>query len=165
MITIDSQIWIYFFDGNAEEHQNVAKWMKEWIDSHDSHEKILLSAIIPVEVCHNISKHIKLPPERIETMLTEWLNWDLLEIAEVDYLLVGKVIQRLQRVKPLGIGGRDCLIIETMDLYNVSTLITHDTGLLKMQEYRRIDPSFDPPLFLEQGTMFDIKTFRSRIPT
>ncbi len=51
MITIDSQIWIYYWDSNAKEHKNITNWLNGKNKNGILFNKdIILSAIIPVEV-------------------------------------------------------------------------------------------------------------------
>ncbi len=55
MITIDSQIWIYYWDINALEHENVEIWLNgKNNDGILFKEEIVLSAIIPIEVGHHL---------------------------------------------------------------------------------------------------------------
>ena len=64
MITIDSQIWIYYWDVNAKEHKNVKKWLKgEEREGILFKEKIILSSIIPIEVGHNLFEKAEMEKE------------------------------------------------------------------------------------------------------
>ncbi len=46
MLSIDSQILIYYFDPHSKEYANIVKWFEEILVS----EEIFLSAIVPIEV-------------------------------------------------------------------------------------------------------------------
>ncbi len=51
MITIDSQILIYYWDSSAKEHKNITNWLNgKNKDGILFNKDIILSAIIPVEV-------------------------------------------------------------------------------------------------------------------
>ena len=55
MITIDSQIWIYYWDINAPEHDNIKTWLNGTEkDGTLFMEEIILSSIIPIEVAHHL---------------------------------------------------------------------------------------------------------------
>ena len=57
MITIDSQIWIYYWDINALEHDNIKAWLNGTRDDGILFkEEIVLNAIIPIEVAHHLYK-------------------------------------------------------------------------------------------------------------
>ena len=58
-------------------------------------------------------------------------------------------LKSLKTNRSQGIGGRDSLIISTMTLNNVEVLVTHDKNLLRLTQFSRIDPVFNPPLVLE----------------
>jgi len=168
MITIDSQIWIYYWDSNALEHQNVKNWMNGTEnDGILFKEKIILSSIIPIEVGHNLYRTADLrkdlDKETIENLLLALISTENFQIVEVDELLLVDVIQKMKDHSQLGIGGRDTLILSTMDRLKVSTIATHDKSILKLKKYKRIDPVFKSPLILEINEEFDEKNYKLRL--
>ena len=80
MITIDSQIWIYFFDPNAPENLNVQKWMNSML----SRESIVLSMIIPLEVSHNLYAVPKVNKDDIENLILKWITQKNVTMVDVD---------------------------------------------------------------------------------
>ncbi|MHA1147459.1 MAG: type II toxin-antitoxin system VapC family toxin [Promethearchaeota archaeon] len=168
MITIDSQIWIYYWDSNALEHQNIKNWMNGTEkDGILFKEKIILSSIIPIEVGHILYRTADLrkdlDKEIIEELLLSMISTENCQIIEVDELLLLDVIQKMKDHSQLGIGGRDTLILSTMDRLKVSTIATHDKNILKLKKYRRIDPAFKSPLILDINEEFDEKDFKLRL--
>ncbi|MGV9198881.1 MAG: type II toxin-antitoxin system VapC family toxin [Promethearchaeia archaeon] len=168
MITIDSQIWIYYWDSNALEHQNIKSWMNGTEkDGILFKEKIILSSIIPIEVGHNLYRtgdlRRDLDKEIIEELLLSLISTENCQIVEVDELILIDVIQKMQDHSQLGIGGRDTLILSTMDRLKVSTIATHDKSILKLKKYKRIDPVFKPPLILDIHEDFDESDYKLRL--
>ncbi|MHA1245557.1 MAG: type II toxin-antitoxin system VapC family toxin [Candidatus Heimdallarchaeota archaeon] len=157
MITIDSQIWIYFFDPNALENTNVQKWFKGIL----AKEQILLSTIIPLEVSHNLYAVPKLDKISIENLILNWVTQENITFVSIDnhVMLLALELLKLNRVK--GIGGRDCLILASMLEKDVETIVTNDKNLLRIPNLLRIDPVFDPPLILTKGEAFDESKFVS----
>ena len=170
MITIDSQIWIYYWDSNALEHQNIKKWMNGTEkDGILFKEELVLSSIIPIEVGHNLYRSADLRKELdkdlVEELLLSLISTENCKIIEIDELLLVDVIQKMKDHSQLGIGGRDTLILSTMDRLKVSTIATHDKSILKLKKYRRIDPVFENPLILDINEEFDEKDFKLRLET
>jgi predicted nucleic acid-binding protein len=162
MITIDSQIWIYYWDINALEHENVEIWLNgKNNDGILFKEEIVLSAIIPIEVGHHLFRLTefkkKLEKDIVEDLILSLISSENCQLIEIDAILLVDAIQKLKKFSAMGIGGRDVLILATMDRLKVSTIATHDKNILALKEYRRIDPVFDPPLKLEIGEKFDEK--------
>lgn len=168
MITIDSHIWIYYWDSNALEHQNIKKWMNGTEkDGILFKEEIILSSIIPIEIGHNLYRTADLrkdlDKEIIEELLLSLISIENCQIIEVDELLLVDVIQKMKDHSQLGIGGRDTLILSTMDRLKVTTIATHDKNILKLRKYRRIDPVFKAPLILEIDEEFDDQLFKDKL--
>lgn len=169
MLTIDSQIWIYYWDPNAKEHFNVIKWLNGDDQSPGvlSSETIVLSAIIPLEVAHNLFKMAlvtkTLDTTQIEELLLSLISLENCQLIEVDQILIFDAIKHLKQYISKGIGGRDALILSTMERLQIQSVATHDKNLLSLKELHRIDPVFDPPLELEIGSEFDNEEFKQKI--
>ena len=164
MITIDSQIWIYYWDINAIEHENI----KNWLNGTDKDgilfkENIILSAIIPIEVAHHLYKIKDLSKETVEDLILSLISSKNCQLIEIDAILLVDVIQKMKKYSALGIGGRDTLILASMDRLKVSTIATHDKNVLALKNYKRIDPVFDPPLILEIDDDFNNKDFQEKL--
>jgi len=168
MITIDSQIWIYYWDINALEHKNIKNWLNgKEKDGILFKEDIVLSAIIPIEVGHHLYKVADLSKdldkETIEELILALISTENCQIIDIDSILLVDVVQKMKAYSLLGIGGRDTLILATMDRLKVSTIATHDKNILSLKKYRRIDPAFDPPLILEINEEFDENDYKLRL--
>jgi len=164
MITIDSQIWIYYWDINAIEHDNIKNWfIGTEKDGILFKEEIFLSAIIPIEVAHHLYKIKDLGKETVEDLILSLISSKNCQLIEIDAILLVDVIQKMKKYSALGIGGRDTLILATMDRLKVSTIATHDKNILALKKYKRIDPVFDPPLILEIDDDFDNQDFLDKL--
>jgi len=168
MITIDSQIWIYYWDINAPEHNNVKFLLNgKKKDGILFKEEIILSAIIPIEVANqlyklaNISKD--LDKETIEDLLLSLISSKNCQIIDIDAVLLVDVINKMKNYSTIGIGGRDTLILATMDRLKVSTIYTHDKNILTLMNYKRIDPVFYPPLIFETNEKFNDQVFQEKL--
>jgi len=170
MITIDSQIWIYYWDINAKEHKNIEDWLNGTKkDGILFKEEIILSAIIPIEIGHHLFKltdiniNNDLDKETVEDLILSLISIESCKIVDIDAILLVDVIQKMKTYSPMGIGGRDTLILATMDRLKVSTIATHDKNILALSSYRRIDPVFDPPLILEIDEDFNNQNFQEKL--
>ena len=168
MITIDSQIWIYYWDINSPEHKNVKSLLNG--GNNDGilfNEEIILSAIIPIEIAHHLYKKANtsknLDKDTIEDLLLSLISSNNCQIIDIDAVLLVDVINKMKNYSSLGIGGRDTLILATMDRLKVTTIYTHDKNILILENYKRIDPVFDPPLIFEIEEKFNEKIFQERL--
>ncbi len=93
----------------------------------------------------------------VEDLILSLISSENCQLIEIDAILLVDAIQKLKKFSAMGIGGRDVLILATMDRLKVSTIATHDKNILALKEYRRIDPVLNPPLKLEIGEKFDEK--------
>lgn len=163
MLSIDSQIWIYYYDTTAKEHSNVLKWLDEILLK----EVIILSSIIPIEIAHNLfsihEKNKELNKTQVEEILLSLISLENCQLIDIDQNLIIEVINILKKYRTIGIGGRDALIIATMERMEIQTIATHDKNILSLKKFRRIDPVFDPPLILEIGEVFDSLDFWQKI--
>ena len=99
----------------------------------------------------------------IEDLILALISTENCQIIDIDAILLVDVIQKMMNYSALGIGGRDTLILATMDRLKISTIATHDKNILALRNYKRIDPVFDPPLVLEIDEEFDEKNFKDRL--
>ena len=168
MITIDSQIWIYYWDINAKEHKNIKAWLNGTNkDGILFKEDIILSAIIPIEIGHYLFEltdiNTDLDKATVEDLILSLISSENCKIIDIDAILLVDVIQKMKIFSPMGIGGRDTLILATMDRLKVSTIVTHDKNILTLKSYRRIDPVFEPPLILEIDENFNNQNFQEKL--
>ena len=164
MLTIDSQIWIYYFDGNAKESSNITKWFEG--ENHDGvlfTKQIIMSSIIPIEVAHNLFKVAELDKDQIEQIIISFISLDNCQLIEIDQMLILEALKILKTFAPIGIGGRDALILATMEKFQLKTIVTLDKNLLALTELKRIDPVFKPPMLLEPEEDFNYEKFKTMI--
>lgn len=110
-----------------------------------------------VELSEDLNK------ETIEDLLLTLISTPNCQIIDLDSILLVIVIQKMKKYSPLGIGGRDTVILATMDRLKVSTIATHDKNILALKNYKRIDPVFDPPLILEINEDFNNQNFQNKL--
>ena len=168
MITIDSQIWIYYWDINSKAYKNVNNWLNgSKKDGILFKEEIILSVIIPIELGHYLFKLANigngLDKDTVEDLILSLISSENVQLIDIDAILFVDVIQKMKEYSSMGIGGRDTLILATMDELKVNTIATHDKNILTLKKYRRIDPVFDPPLILESGEDFNKQDFQEKI--
>ncbi len=163
MLTIDTQILIYYFDTHSKEHINIKSWVEDILIT----EEIYLSSIIPIEVAHSLfsirDKKKSLDLNKIEQTLIAFVSLKNCQIIEVNQVLIVNAIKFLKNYRKTGIGGRDSLIVASMNKVGIKTLASHDKNLLNLSHLKRIDPVFDPPLHLDIGEKLDLKDFKERI--
>ncbi len=164
LISIDSQIWIYYLDANAIESTHVVNYL-DGIDDEGilTQEKILLNTIIPIEVAHNFFRNKEIDIQKTYEIITRTFHLENMEIKEITLTLMELALRIVAKNRIKGIGGRDALILATMEQEQVNTLVTHDKNLLELVNLRRIDPVFNPPLIIEIGEKFDPNEFKRRI--
>ena len=168
MLTIDSQIWIYYWNPNAIEYTNVVKWLRgKKDDGVLFKETIILSFIILIEIGHVLFKKCvtnkELNKDEIEEALLSLLSLENCQLVDINQIIVIETIKNMKQYISQGIGGRDALILATMEHVDVQTIATHDKNLLALTQFKRIDPVFDPPLVLDIGKEFDLKDFHTKI--
>ena len=150
---IDSMIWVYNYDPNAPEHNNVKKWLRA-PDGVLAKEKVLLSAIIPLEVMHVLFRKARLPFDLVFNATQGIINLANGEVVELTLPVVQESMRLLGTYQEYGIGGRDASILATMTERGTDTIATHDKGLLRVPEFNRVDPVFDPPAIYPLGQPF-----------
>jgi len=164
LISIDSQIWIYYLDSNATESANVIRYLDgNNNDGIIATEKIIINTIIPVEVAHNFFRNEEIDVEKAYEIITSTFQLENMEIKEITLALMELALKIVAKNRRKGIGGRDALILATMEQEQINTLVSHDKNLLELINLRRIDPVFNPPLILEIGDKFDQIEFKNRI--
>lgn len=72
-----------------------------------------------------------------------------------------ETITQLKQLRTAGIGGRDMMILVTMERNGIDTLITHDKNLLTQTKFQRVDPIFSPPLILKKGEKLPPDLFKT----
>jgi len=133
MLIIDSNIWAYYFDGDAPEHLSVVDKVQEALSS----EKIAINTVIVMEVAHFLIK--SLGPLAGRSKLDVFLRFPF-RIIDVDYELMLKAVELLVRYSREGIGGRDATILATAETLNLKRIMTHDEAFRRVDWLEVVDP-------------------------
>lgn len=153
MMAVDSMIWIYNCDVKAPEHKNVHPWLegeknrKGVIDL----EELLVNTVVIMEVVHNLRRRAQLTSELVYGYVLKMLTLRNMTVAPLDRELLHTSMHAFERYYKYGIGGRDTTILAAMLKWNADTIATHDENLLKITDFRRVDPTRHPPRILERG--------------
>ena len=151
---VDSQLWVYYYDVHADEHENVVTWLDQTMKT----EVIIIPTIIPVEVSHVLftpREGKRVDKGRVELALQHLTALSRAQIIPLDEQIMDESIKIVKDRRDLGIGGRDAVILATMAREKVLAIATHDRNLLSLKYYKRIDPTFNPPMELDVGAEFN----------
>ena len=108
MLTIDTNIWAYYFDGDCPEHGSVVRPVEKALKS----EQISVNTIIVMELAHFLVK--SLGPLIGGEKLDQFLRFPLV-ITDFDYQHTLSAIEMLKKYSHLGLGGRDATLLAMMD--------------------------------------------------
>ncbi len=133
MLTIDSNIWAYYFDKNAPEHQFVVDKVEESLNS----EKVAINTVIIIEVAHFLVKN--LGPVIGKGKLDVFLRLPF-TVVELDYDLTLKAVEFLAKYSHQGIGGRDATILAAAETVRSTKIMTHDEAFKRVDWVEVIDP-------------------------
>ena len=133
ILTIDTNIWAYYFDKEAPEHRYVEKPLDKAIRS----EQISVNTVIVMELSHFLVKN--LGPIQGGEKLSTFLNYPLI-IEDFDYAMMLESVEQQKRYSHLGIGGRDATILALMKRSSTRKIIAHDSALKKVDWLEITDP-------------------------
>lgn len=131
-VYVDSNYWIYWMDRRHPEHRFVTAAMRAAI-----REGILLNLTSLVEVAHYFRT---LGEPEFSSRMDRLRNLRTLTLAELDISTADKAMKVLARYGKVGIGGRDAVILATMQLHGVERILTHDRDFRKVKGIRIVDP-------------------------
>jgi len=133
ILTIDSNIWAYYFDASAPEHRHVEGPVEKALQS----EEIVLNTIIVMEVSHFLIKNLGpvVGGEKIQV----FLGYPHL-VADLDYKGALDSIEELKKHSHLGVGGRDSTVLAFMRRTKIKRIMTHDKALKGVEWLEVIDP-------------------------
>jgi predicted nucleic acid-binding protein len=133
MLTIDTNIWAYYFDGDCPEHRSVVRPVEKALKS----EQISVNTIIVMELAHFLIK--SLGPQIGGEKLDQFLRFPLM-ITDFDYQHTLAAIEMLKKYSHLGLGGRDATLLAMMHGAGEKRIMTHDEALKKVDWLEPIDP-------------------------
>lgn len=128
---MDSNYWIYWMDRRHPEHRFVSRAMRAAI-----REGILLNLTSLIEVAHYFRA---LSEPEFSSRMDKLRNLRTLTLAELDSATANETLEILSRYANLGIGGRDAVILATMQLHGVKRILTHDKDFRKVKGIRVIN--------------------------
>ena len=133
ILTIDTNIWAYYFDKDASEH----KFVEKPVDKAIRTEQIAINTVIVMELSHFLVKN--LGPVQGGEKLGSFLAFPLV-VVDLDYKLALASVEELKRYSHLGIGGRDATILASMRKLGLKKIMTHDIALKKVDWLEVTDP-------------------------
>lgn len=122
MSCLDANIWVSYLDADLAEHDAVAGPVTEVLETRP----LFVPTVVQMEVVHYLTKQLRNSRVAVDRFLA-------IEDATVPSLRSGDVADAaalLRRHERIGIGGRDAVIVASMDRRDVSTLWTDDAGLV-----------------------------------
>ena len=128
---VDSNYWVYWMDSRQPEHRFVSKAMRAAV-----REGILLNLTTIIEVAHYFRA---LGEAELSSRMDKLRNLRTLTLAELDSTTTDRAVEILGKYTNVGIGGRDAVILATMQLHAVKRILTHDKDFGKVKEIRVID--------------------------
>ena len=132
IIFVDSNIWCYYFDRSAKEHEVVSKEVERALK-----ERIVINTVILIEVAHYLIKN--LGPLEGNGKMDVFISYPM-EIVDFDYKLAKKSIELLARYSHTGMGGRDATILASMVEKNIKQIMTHDQAFKQIDFIEVLDP-------------------------
>jgi len=133
MLFIDTNIWCYYFDISAKEHEKAATY----IESILGKKEIAMNSLVIIEISHYLIKN--LGPVNGKEGVEKVLAFPFI-VQDFDYNLLLKSIDLLSKYSHTGIGGRDATILATMENLGIKQLVTHDKSFKKIDFIEVIDP-------------------------
>ena len=133
MLIIDSNIWAYYFDEDAPEHDFVVEDLEAALRS----ERIAINTVIIIEVAHFLIKN--LGPLLGRRKLSVFLGFPF-RIVDLNYELTLRALDLLAKYSHLGIGGRDATILAAAEALNINKIMTHDEAFKRIKWIKTIDP-------------------------
>ncbi len=128
---MDSNYWIYWMDSRHPEHRHVSKGMRAAI-----REGILLNLTSLLEVAHYFRD---LGEAELASTMDKLRNLTTLNLAELDTATADEALRIIGKYSEIGIGGRDAVVLATMQLHGVKRILTHDRDFRKAKGIRVID--------------------------
>ena len=133
MICVDSNIWIYYFNELAPEHEKTISHVRNWIRT----ENILSSSVIILEIAHYFRF---LPKNEFERIFDRMLRLPNLKLIDLSRPVLLRSLTLLAEHAHTGIGARDAVILATMELEKANKIATHDQVFRKIKHLKVIDP-------------------------
>jgi len=131
MTFIDSNIWCYYLDRSAREHDAVSKCLEQVLEGC-----VAINTVVAMEVAHYL---IRNQGNRGKKKMDLFLSYPM-EIVDFDQSLARESIEYLAKYSQTGIGGRDATILASMQMLGIQKLMTHDRAFKRIDFIEVIDP-------------------------
>jgi len=132
LIFVDSNIWCYYFDRSAHEHNAVSKKLEKILD-----DGVAINTVVAMEVAHYLIKNMGSDVGR--TKMDLFFSYPM-EIMNFDQYLARRSVEYLAKYSQTGIGGRDATILASMEELEIKKLMTHDRAFKNLDFIEIVDP-------------------------
>lgn len=126
MYCLDANVWIYYFDEELSEHEDVRDAVTELL----ADEPLFTPTVLQMEVVHYLTKQLA----ESEAGVERFLSLADVTVADLTDADVATAADLLDTYAQTGIGGRDATVVAAMDKYDIERLWTHDDGLKRLGE-------------------------------
>lgn len=133
VLVVDTNIWCYYFDAEALEHEAVAPYLEKKVGQ----ATIIINTVLLMELSHYLFKN--LGAVQGKEKLEKFLRSSVI-IADFNYDLALTSIEMLSKYNHTGIGGRDATILATLKRHQTDNLVSHDKAFSKIDWIHLIDP-------------------------
>ncbi|HOV51533.1 MAG: tRNA(fMet)-specific endonuclease VapC [Methanosaeta sp. PtaB.Bin018] len=131
LIFVDSNIWCYYFDRSAQEHEAVSERLEGVLEGG-----VAINTVVAMEVAHYLIKSLGSKGKR---KMDIFLSYPM-EIIDFDQNLARKSVEYLAKYSQTGIGGRDATILASMEELGTRKLMTHDRAFKRLDFIEVVDP-------------------------
>lgn len=131
LIFVDSNIWCYYFDRSAQEHDTVSERLEQVLE-----DGVAVNTVVAMEVAHYLIKSLGSEGKR---KVDIFLSYPM-EIVDFDQYLARKSVEYLAKFSQTGIGGRDATILASMEELGTKKLMTHDRAFKRLDFIEVVDP-------------------------
>ena len=132
LIFVDSNIWCYYFDRSALEHNAVSKKLEQVLD-----DGVAINTVVLMEVAHYLIKNMGSDEGRGKMGL--FLSYPM-EIVDFNQHLAIRSVEYLAKYSQTGIGSRDATILASMEELEIKKLMTHDRAFKRLDFIEVVDP-------------------------
>ena len=125
MTYVDSNYWIYWLDSRLPEHKRASALMREVVEG-----EVLMSYVTLIEIGHYLRL---LPKAEFSEKMGMILNLSTLKFVDLNDAIARRAMDLLPRFSGKGLGGRDCVIIATMETRGLKDILTHDKAFAQVE--------------------------------
>ena len=131
LIFVDSNIWCYYFDRSAQEHDAVSESLEQVLE-----DGVAVNTVVAMEVAHYLIKSLGSEGKR---KVDIFLSYPM-EMIDFNQYLARKSVEYLAKYSQTGIGGRDATILASMEELGTRKLMTHDRAFKRLDFVEVVDP-------------------------